>query len=295
MPEIDVSIIIVSYNTRELTENCLSSVLGNAGKCRHEVILVDNNSSDGSPEMIASKFPSVRLVRNASNAGFGMANNVGLAQAMGEYVLFLNSDIEALPGSIENLLAFAREHDDAGVVAGKLYWDRQKNLQITCSTFPTPLVLLTQYSFLRKTKIGQKMVLDAHWLKDWDRSDSRPVQAVSGACMLIKTEVARRVGGFDERFFMYFEDIDLSKVIADMGYRNYYCHTGEFIHFSGQSSKKSSGLGKVYKKSMKYYIRKHYGICSLAVFRVIQTILKPLSPLQKVYTALRHQTQPTLI
>lgn len=287
MPEIEVSIIIVSYNTRELTENCLSSIFANAGKCRYEVILVDNNSSDGSPEMIDSKFPAVRLVRSGYNAGFGKANNIGLKQAKGEYVLFLNSDTEALPGSIENLLAFARERKDAGVVAGKLYWDRQKNLQITCSTFPTTLVLLTQYSFLRRTKIGQKKVLDAHWLKDWDRSDSRLVQAVSGACMLIKTEVAKRVGGFDERFFMYFEDIDLSKVIADMGYRNYYCHTAEFIHFSGQSSKKSSRLGIIYKKSMRYYIRKHYGFYSLSFFRVIQTLLKPLSPLQKIYASLR--------
>lgn len=289
MPEIEVSIIIVSYNTRELTENCLSSIFANAGKCRHEVILIDNNSSDGSPEMVSSEFPSVRLIHSGYNAGFGKANNIGLKQARGEYVLFLNSDTEALPGSIENLMAFARKRKDAGVVAGRLYGDKQKNLQITCSTFPTTLVLLTQYSFLRKTKVGQKMVLNAHWLKDWDRSDSRPVQAVSGACMLIKTEVAKRVGGFDERFFMYFEDIDLSKVIADMGYRNYYCHTGEFIHYSGQSSKKSSGLGIIYKKSMRYYISKHYGIYSLAFFRVMQTILKPLSPLQKVYAALLHQ------
>lgn len=218
-----VSIIIVNWNTKDLTLQCLDSLFKNIKEISYEVYVVDNASNDGSPEAIKTKFPQVNLIINKENKGFACANNQVIPIAKGDCILFLNSDTVVLPTSIEKIYEFLRLTPRAGAANCELVDEKGKR-QFSARRFPTIKLALKRYFSVDRQAYDYK-------------ADSGPfeVEALSGACLMVKSEVLKKIGLFDENFFMYSEDVDLSYRIRKAGWSNYFIPKVKIIHFGSRS------------------------------------------------------------
>lgn len=233
-----VSVIVVSFNTRELLRACLGSV-----ETHHEVIVVDNASIDGSAEMVAQDFPNVTLVRNHENVGFGVANNQGIALAMGDLVLLLNSDAEAQPGSIDLL---AKSISEGVVAAGGKLVHSDGRLQESAAGALTLWVVACEQLYLER-------MFRSYW-KSSRLPKGGEVEQVMGACLMM-----RPVEMFDERFFLYCEDTELCKRLRHHG-RIQYVPEAVFVHHLGSSSKSNPSTGVMrYNWGKELYFRLHHG------------------------------------
>jgi len=201
-----VSIILVNHNTREILRKCLKSIGKQTKGIAYEIILVDNNSTDGSAEMVQGEFPAVQLIRNSENRGFAAANNQGISRACGDYTLLLNSDTEVLDGAIQRTLEFMERHPEAGVVGCKLL-NRDGTLQPSCRSFPSVLNLFTE-SFFLYIIFKRSNLFGKYHMTFFNHESIREVDVVKGAYMMIRKEVFDRVGLFDESYFMYAEEMD---------------------------------------------------------------------------------------
>jgi GT2 family glycosyltransferase len=236
----DVSIIIVSYNTCEFLRRCLTSLREDPSRLVGEIIVVDNASTDGSREMIGNGFPEVTLVSNPSNVGYARAVNQGIRAAAGRYFLILNPDIETGASAIESLREFMEKTPDSGIVACRLL-NPDGTLQMSCRTFYTLPVVLLRRTFLGRL-FPNSALIRRHLMSDWDHLSDREVDWVTGACMMVRREAYESVGGMDERFFLYFEDVDWCYRMKKHGWKVYYVHSGEMIHhYRRQSARISSG------------------------------------------------------
>ncbi len=224
----DVSIVIVSYNSRDAISECLASVERAGPTAATETIVVDNASSDGTPDAIRRRFPWVRVAANAANLGYARAVNQGVGLSSGRYVLVLNPDVTAGPGSIDGLVRFMDSHGDAGMSASKLL-NPDGTLQYSCRRFYTFLTLLLRRSFLGKIFRNSRAVAD-YLMLDYDHEESRPVDWVIGACMMVRREALRDIGLMDERFFLYFEDVDWCYRTWQGGWRVYYVAESVMVH-----------------------------------------------------------------
>lgn len=234
----ELSVIIASWNTLELTRSALLSVRQHLASVNHEVIVVDNNSNDGSPEMLATEFPEVRLIRNAQNVGFGRANNQAMAEARGEWLLLLNSDAELLDDSVARLHRRIAHDPTIGVAHCRLV-SADGNVQHTTYRFPSVQVaVLDNLGFSRvvSSRIRENL-LGGYW----DQTYERDVDSVAGAFMLVKREVYDATGGFDESIFMYGEDIEWCYRIRDMGWRVRYFPDVTVLHHDRASSSQTFG------------------------------------------------------
>jgi GT2 family glycosyltransferase len=231
--EIDVSVIVVSFNTREVTLECLCSVYEQTNQIAFETIVVDNASRDGSANAIAENFPQVRLVRNEVNVGFAAANNQGMKLARGRYVLLLNSDTVVLDGAIEKTVTFADAQRAAGVVTCRAYWHdgrQQPNCFRDLRLSGLLLRLFVPGRLIYKSKIlGRERYIG----EDYD--DINNVEAVAGCYMLVRREVVEQVGGFDECFFMFGEDAEWCHRIRNAGWSILYFPGAKIIHYGGKS------------------------------------------------------------
>ena len=266
----NVSIIIVNWNTCKLLKDCLRSVYEQTLGIDYEVIVVDNASADGSAEMVAAEFPQVRLIRNAENRGFAAANNQGIAIAKGRYVLLLNSDTTVLDDSIAKTIEFADNCPDAAVV-GCQVWENKDTIQKTCFKFHSPFNVFCVASgvarIFPKSKLlgGDKML----W---WDRQSQCDVDVVSGMFMLVRSEAISQVGLMDESYFIYCEESDWCYRFRKAGWRNVFWPGAKIIHHDGGS--KSSGQVPVKMevqqvKSLLIFIKKNYGKTNFLLCRVI--------------------------
>jgi GT2 family glycosyltransferase len=259
----DVSIVIVSLNTRQYLSRCLAAIPRAADRLRFEVVVVDNGSTDGTQAMLAEAIPQVRLIQSAENLGFGRANNVGAGAGRGRTVLLLNSDCEPQPGSLGKLLAALDQDPSLGGVFCRLL-NADGTLQPSVHrAFPTPWTLLGEVFFLSPLRyaIYRHPSLHPWLLGSTIRAHSRAHDVAWGgaACMLIRREVFQTLGGFDERFFMYCEDMDLCKRIRDAGYRLRYLPDAAAIHHWGKSAVQlpSAMLWEAYRSRL-YYYEKHF-------------------------------------
>lgn len=243
----DFSIVIVNYNTKKFLRKCLKSLPANT-----EVIVVDNNSSDGSSQMIKKEFVKVKLIENKRNLGFAKAVNQALRQARGKYVLLLNPDTEVIGNALEKIVEFARKHPEVGVVGGRLI-DPDGTIQGSCFHQLTILNAIKEF-WLRQKGVFQK----------YAPKTKKPVEveAVVGACMLIPKKVIDKVGLFDERYFLYFEDLDFCRRVRGMDLKIYYLPKAEFIHYHGASGKEIPRQtrqwliqsSKIYNGPLKHYL-----------------------------------------
>ena len=264
----DVSIIIVNWNTKGLLRDCLASVYEKAGDIDYEVIVVDNASVDGSAEMVRKDFRQVILIENRENRGFAAANNQAMAVAKGKYVLLLNSDTVVLENAVASTVCFADANPKVGVVGCRVL-NPDGTLQRTCFMFPSILNILLSstylYKFFPKSKFfGREQMT---W---WDRNDVRQVDVVTGCFMLVRREAIDQVGMMDERFFMYGEETDWCYRFAQKGWKVMFAPDGRIIHFGGQSaSQKPVAMIVQLRLSILKFIRKHNGWLSHIVARIL--------------------------
>lgn len=265
----DVSIVIVNWNTRDILRGCLASIFKETKGFPLEVIVVDNDSTDGSPQMVETEFPQVLLIANSENVGFATANNQGIAIARGRYVLLLNSDTIVLDNAIGKMISFAECNPEAGAMACRIL-NPDGTLQLSCFLFPSLLnmALLATYLgklFPRSKLFGREMM---SW-SDW--SNVCEVDVVAGCFMLVRREVIDQVGVLDERFFMYAEETDWCYRMKQAGWKILFTPDAEIIHLGGQSSsQKLAEMTLQLFGSILLFMKKHRGFLAhtLACFLV---------------------------
>jgi GT2 family glycosyltransferase len=234
----DVSVIIVNWNSRELLRQCLRTVFQHAGDVRFEVIVIDNASFDGSEPMVRSEFPQAVFIQGDENAGFARANNAAAARASGRSLLFLNPDTEVSDGAIETMARFMDATPEAGAVGCRLL-NTDGSLQTSCvQAFPTILNQILDAEALRRLFPESRLWGTRALLQD--PATPSEVEAISGACLLVRRDVFLEVGRFTEAYFMYAEDIDLCFKLKGAGKQNYYLGSVSVVHHGGQSSNASS-------------------------------------------------------
>jgi GT2 family glycosyltransferase len=226
----DLSIIIVSYNTKEFLKECLQSIFSVPTNVKFEIIVVDNNSRDGSPEMVRADFPNVNLVVLDENLGFSKANNKGISISKGRYVLLLNGDTVVLPGTFDRFIHFADEHPD-GAIFGCTHLDRERNVTYSFA-----------YGFIapRIAKSKKPLIISKGY--------------VSGACMLIRRDFGEKFGWLDEQFFFCPEDIEICWRAVKNGRRVYFTSDAEIIHYGAKS------CGSGFNPLVYYEAKRGYGI-----------------------------------
>lgn len=255
----DLSIIIVSWNTCKLTADCVKSVIDNCSGVSYEIIVVDNASSDGSAGYIREHFPEVEVLENSSNLGFAAANNRGASAARGRYLLLLNSDTIVQEGAVEAMCRYLDENEDAALCTCKLL-NEDGTLQWNVRRFPTFVAMLHRHTFFDYLKIFYT-AREHYRMLDFDYDRDGDVDQVSGAVILVRASVYSELGGMDEHMHFYFEETDFCYRIVEKGYRVHYTPAAEIVHLGGASSDKlsSAEVQLLYFKGMMYYFRKNVG------------------------------------
>lgn len=264
-----LSVVIVNYNVEYFLEQCLRSVFNALKNVEGEVWVVDNNSVDGSVQMVKDKFPQAKLIENKKNTGFSYANNQAIRESSGKYVLLLNPDTLVEEDTFEKCVAFMDAHADAGGLGVKMIDGRGIFLPESKRGLPTPEVAFYKVFglsalFPKSKKFGR------YHLGFLDKEKTHEVDVLSGAFMLMRKETLDKVGLLDEEFFMYGEDIDLSYRIQKGGYKNYYFPETRIIHYKGESTKKGSvNYVFVFYKAMVIFARKHFSQKNAKLFSML--------------------------
>lgn len=265
----DISIVIVNYNVQYFLDQCLKSVFRSGKGLEMEVLVVDNNSVDGSQEMIREKYPEVRLIANQENTGFSKANNQAIRIAKGRYVLLLNPDTVVEDDTLTKVVRFMDEHPDAGGLGVKMLDGKGQFLPESKRGLPTPDVAFYKIFGLAKL-FPRSRTFGKYHLGYLDPEQTHQVEVLSGAFMLLRKEALEKTGFLDEDFFMYGEDIDLSYRIILAGYRNYYFPETRIIHYKGESTKKSSvNYVLVFYNAMIIFARKHFSKQNARLFSLL--------------------------
>ncbi|MBV5326781.1 MAG: glycosyltransferase family 2 protein [Chlorobium sp.] len=239
-----------------MTRDCLESVYCNAGALSCEVIVVDNNSQDGSLNMIAGEFPDVILIANHANLGFAAANNQGLAVAKGECQLLLNSDTIIIGDVLEKSVVFLKMNHQVGAMGCQVL-NTDGSIQPTCSGFPT-LFRLTEMT-LALDRIPGLSFLDTYLMRHWKRDSEREVEVVSGCYLMFRKTVLEQVGGLDERFFFFAEETDWCRRAREAGLKLYFSPVGQIVHHGGGSVKKLSYKRDVMLTAATVRLHRKYG------------------------------------
>jgi GT2 family glycosyltransferase len=255
---LDLSIIIVNYNVKEFLQNLLTSLFKAVANLTSEIIIVDNGSDDGSVEMLRDKFPQITLIANKENLGFSKANNLGLKIAKGKFLLLLNPDTIVQEDTFEKLIKFFNQQQDAGMTGCKIL-NPDGTLQLACRrSFPGPWTSFCKVSGL-SALFPNSRLFARYNLTFMDENQSYEVDAISGSFMMVRREVFDKIGGLDEQFFMYGEDLDWCYRVQKSGWRVYYVHETTIIHYKGESTKRSSlDETKFFYHAMHLFVKKHF-------------------------------------
>lgn len=262
-----LSVIIVNYNVKYFLEQCLCSVqraidyqegpAGTSLASQTEVLVVDNQSTDGSLDYLPPRFPFVQFIANSENGGFARANNQALAQCRGKYVLFLNPDTILPEEAFQQCLAFMETHPAAGALGVHMIDGSGQYLPESKRGFPSPWVSFCKMTGLTRLFPTSKW-LARYYLGHLPPGEVHQVDVLSGAFFWARKEALDKTGGFDERFFMYAEDIDLSYRIQQAGYHNYYLPAPVILHFKGESTRRDARYIKLFYTAMIQFVEKHY-------------------------------------
>jgi hypothetical protein len=255
MAGLDVSVVIVNWNTRDFLAACLRSIQQTAHDLNLEMIVVDNASEDGSQDMLRQEFPAVQLVQNQENVGFARANNRGAGAAQAEYILFFNSDAELQADSLQNMLKLIQNQPKAGMVGAQLL-NPDGSFQASHSHFPT-----LWREFLILSGIGRRLFGRWHPSHGPEvEKGPQKVDYIEGACLLARKNVYQQIGGLDESFFMYAEEVDLCYRMRRAGWQVWYQPEARVVHYGGGSSQKrrTQREGDLYISRV-HFFRKHYG------------------------------------
>jgi len=231
----DISIIIVSYNTKDMTQECLESLYTNTPGLNCQVIVIDNASGDGSVEMVQRDFPHAELIANDTNKGFAAANNQGFLIAKAPLVLLLNSDTLVLGSVIQNSVKYMLDHLDVGAFACRVL-NSDRTTQKTCSQYPTFRNIF--FMAIGLDRLYPSRIFGQYQYKGWDRNYERDVEVISGCYLLTRKEILQNLGGLDEDFFFFGEETEWCMRIRKSGWKLRFSPVGEIIHHGGGSAKK---------------------------------------------------------
>ncbi len=255
----DLSVVIVNYNVRHFLEQCLHSVMKASSGLSCEIIVVDNNSADGSCSMVSSGFPEVILIRNFKNTGFSAACNQAISISKGKYILLLNPDTVVEENTFRKCIGFMDDKPFAGAVGVKMVNGSGKLLPESKRSFPTPATAFFKMAGLSRL-FPKSPFFNRYYLGHLDSSKITEADIISGAFMFIRREALDKTGLLDESFFMYGEDIDLSYRLIIAGYKNYYSPELTILHYKGESTKKTDVNYIIhFYKAMLIFISKHFG------------------------------------
>jgi GT2 family glycosyltransferase len=263
----DLSIIIVSWNIRDLLAQCLQSVADDLTKLQHlqvETWVVDNVSTDGTVEMVQNQFPWVRLIQNQENVGFARANNQAISQSQGRYLLLLNPDTEIKPGALATLTRFMDNHPEAGA-AGARHLNPDGTLQTSCYPMPT-----LSRELWRLFHLDVFRPYGSYRMADWDLDQSRPVDVLLGACLLLRRTALTQVGPLDEDYFIYSEEVDLCYRLQQGGWACHWVPQAQVVHFGGQSTQQVARemFLRLYQGKLLFF-RKHYGWATVLAYKLV--------------------------
>lgn len=253
----ELTVIVVSYNTRDLTLKALETLFANTSGVAMRVVLLDNDSKDGSADAVAARFPDVTTIRNPDNVGFAVANNQVAESVTTEWMLLLNPDTETHPGAVANLLAFAKAHPEAGITGGRtVFPDGSLNIA-SCWRKVTPWSLFCS-TFGLTTLFPNSEIFNPEGIGGWKRDSVRQVDIVVGCFFMIRTELWRTLGGFDPRYFMYGEEADLCLRAARLGYRPMITPDAQIMHLVGASAGRRGDKIASVMKAKATLIRDHW-------------------------------------
>lgn len=255
--DLDLSITICSWNTKEDLRYCLQSLENQKGDVSFEVIVWDNASEDNSAEMVEKEFPWVRLIKSPANIGFSAGHNRAASCSKGHFLFVLNSDTYVHPGALKKIIDYMKEHPDTAILGPKLL-NPNGTLQYSCRRFPTPMAAL-----FRNTPLGKLFprnpYLREYLMQDWSHDEIREVDWVSGAAMCVRREAWEKLKGFDEQFFMYMEDVDICFRAWQMGMRVVYFPQAVVTHAIGRSTDRvANKMIRLFHKSMLGFYKKNY-------------------------------------
>ena len=293
---IDLSIVIVSWNTCRLLDECLESVRqelarqGDEMNLQAEVFVVDNGSTDGSVEMVRTRYPDAKVIANQHNPGFAGANNQALAEARGRFSLLLNPDTVVLPDGFGALVRFMDDHPRAGAAGSRLL-NTDRTLQPSCSPAPT-----LARELWRMFHIDRLYPYGEYDMSRWSLTEPRPVDSVQGAAMLVRRSVQDQVGPLDASYFMYSEEVDWCTRIRRAGWEIYWVPSSQIVHYGGQSASQVADamflqlyLGKI------QYFHKHWGRTATWAYKLVlglatlaRLVLTPLIWLEPAHRRRRH-------
>ena len=255
----DISVVIVSWKVKDLLKQCLQSIFDLTRGVKFEVFVVDNNSGDGTAEMVAQEFPQVNLIASNRNLGFAKGNNIAIEIAQGDIVYLLNPDTELKDNAIAKLVDFMRCQPQAGIVGTKLV-NPDGSHQLSVRRLPGFLVALLWVLKLHKLFPGWRLFRD-YLADDFDYSKSQQCEQVMGASMAIRRSVLENLGVLDEQYFIWFEEVDYCKMATDAGHQVWYTPEATITHYGGVSFGQVNGLTnqRRFNSSLRKYVRKHHG------------------------------------
>ena len=282
---IDVSIVILNYKQKGLVKQCIKGIVASRPSIGYEIIVVDNNSGDGVLQAVQDLFktaagsqgtatlfdrlqvprPEIITIQAGENRGFAVGNNLGIQRSRGRYVVVMNPDIAIVPGALEHLVEFMDQQPQVGICGPKLI-NPDGSVQYSCRRFPTLFVPLYRRTFFGSFKHGQQMLTD-YLMRDFNHATNLPVDWLFGACLVIRRSLIDKIGLFDERFFMYFEDLDWCRRCWAAGFQVYYVAAVELVHYHQRLSAERSGLfglfskaGRIHLASGIKYFAKYLGV-----------------------------------
>ncbi|MEN6373602.1 MAG: glycosyltransferase family 2 protein [Smithella sp.] len=266
--QVDLSVIIVNWNTKNLLVACLDSLSDQQSTYKIEIIVVDNASHDGSIEIVKEKYSHVILIRNARNLGFGKANNIGIKQSRGRYICLLNSDVRVLPDVLQSLINFMDQNKSIGI-SGPKTLSPDLSIQSTCRKLPNLWTIFCESCCLNKL-FPKSDIFSDDQMKFFNHNTVRKVEGLAGCCLMIRKTALDRVGLFDEQFFIYFEETDLCKRFGQAGWDIVFFPDVSLVHHHGGSSSKDPIRFNIeYMKSQIKYWKKHNSSITVTTLQFI--------------------------
>lgn len=270
MRPMDLTIVIVNWNGGELLQRCLQSIRASRAAFQMKVIVVDNDSTDGSRENAQREFPEFRVINSGANLGFGRANNLARPLVDTPLVLFLNPDTELREDTLERAVKCLREHKDVGALGCKMLYPNGLVQEQGLQWWPTPWTILLEFVLVSRSTRH----LFRRWLPLIDPNCSAYVRKIYGGFVLAHRDVLDRAGWFDDRYFMYAEDVDMSRTVLSLGWKLYYCADTEIVHACGGASDKApSGFSVLMKcQSINQLIEKYHGSFAALLHRTVVVV-----------------------
>ena len=254
---VELSIVIVSWNVRDLLRQCLRSISSLSSSLSSEIIVVDNGSADGSVEMVQAEFPSVRVITNVDNRGFPTAINQGIGVAQGRYIFLLNPDTEVVDDALGTMVTFADVHSDVGIIGPQLL-DPDGSVQSSRRRFPTLATAFFESTWL--THYAPRSLLRHYQMLDTPDNATQDVDWVDGAAFMARRKAVEQVGLMDEGFFMYSEELDWCRRFRETGWRVVYLPAARIVHHRGKSSEQVVAASHIHFQTSKVrYFRKYHG------------------------------------